>query len=81
MSPCTVLRPASGIPQLERGYGRLLAWRDQLMQEHRSLSVCGFGWEGIGINDMIKGAVKVAEDILDTSGSQSRQPEVKGVYF
>lgn len=77
----TVLRPASGIPQLERGYGRLLAWRDQLMQEYRSLSVCGFGWEGIGINDMIKGAAKVAEGILDASGSQTRQPEVKGVYF
>jgi oxygen-dependent protoporphyrinogen oxidase len=77
----TVLRPASGIPQLERGYGRLLDWRNQLMRENRSLYICGFGWEGIGINDMIKSAVKVAESILSDSGSPNRQPEIKGVYF
>lgn len=77
----TVLRPASGIPQLERGYGRLLAWRDQLLRDTPDLSICGFGWEGIGINDMIRSAVKVAEGILSASGSQIRQTEIKGVYF
>ena len=77
----TVLRPASGIPQLERGYGKLLTWRDQLLQDSPDLSICGFGWEGIGINDMIKSAVKVAERILNASGSQIRQAEIKGVYF
>ena len=75
----TVLRPASGIPQLERGYGRLLAWRDQLMQEHRSLSICGFGWEGIGINDMVKEARRTVDAIL--AQANHRANEVKGVYF
>lgn len=77
----TVLRPEAAIPQLERGYGRLLAWRNQLMQDQRGLSVCGFGWEGIGINDMIKGATAAAERILRPSSADSGGPGIKGVYF
>lgn len=77
----TVLRPKAAIPQLERGYPQLLAWRDRLVQDHPDLFICGFGWEGIGINDMIKTAVRVAQSIQTSSGSGEYRAEVKGVYF
>ena len=76
-----VLRNSSGIPQPEQGYPELLAWRDRLVREHQGLSICGFGWEGIGINDMIKTAGRVAEDIMAGKGASGQETSVKGVYF
>ncbi len=75
-----VLRPRSGIPQLEAGYTELLAWRQRVQAADDRLHLCGFGWKGIGINDMTKEARKVALRI----GAQvavGDQDEVKGVYF
>ena len=75
-----VLRPRWGIPQMEEGYPALLAWRNQLHEMLDSLHICGFGWQGIGINDMHKEAWKVAKRIL--SGVQDGGgAEIKGVYF
>ena len=75
-----VLRPESGIPQLEEGYPGLLAWRKRLHENQENLHLCGFGWQGIGINDMHKEAWKVARRIL--IGLQDEESdEVKGVYF
>jgi oxygen-dependent protoporphyrinogen oxidase len=75
-----VLRPKWGIPQMEEGYPALLAWRNQLQEMLDSLHLCGFGWQGIGINDMHKEAWKVAKRIL--SGVQAGgAAEIKGVYF
>lgn len=76
----TVLRPRSGIPQLEEGYTGLLAWRQQIHAAHADLHLCGFGWKGIGINDMVKEAGRVALEIC-THGAVSEGTEVKGVYF
>ncbi|MBU0662986.1 MAG: protoporphyrinogen oxidase [Proteobacteria bacterium] len=76
-----VLRPKGGIPQLETGYPALLSWRDQLMQEHQGLFIHGFGWEGIGLNDMIKSASRVAESIKKNSGTAREEAAVKGIYF
>lgn len=75
-----VLRPAAGIPQLERGYTDLLRWRQTVHTTHPDLRCCGFGWKGIGINDMIKEARQVAE-ALCTQQQIDKRPEVKGVYF
>ncbi len=75
-----VLRPGSGIPQLEEGYTDLLAWRRELHAVDNSLHLCGFGWQGIGINDMHKQAWKVARRILAGYVDQD-SAEVKGVYF
>ncbi len=75
-----VLRPDHGIPQLEIGYPKLLAWRNSLIHQNRGLHVCGFGWEGIGINDMTKSAKKVAGAIADGSTAEGEM-EVKGIYF
>lgn len=76
-----VLRPwGGGIPQLERNYPGLLAWRKAFLAAHPGLSICGFGWDGIGLNDMMKHASRVAEDLL----SPNRRDEVaaiKGIYF
>jgi len=75
-----VLRSDYGIPQLEIGYPKLLEWRTRLIKQNPGLQVCGFGWEGIGINDMTKAAKQVAAAIV--AGTEARgETEVKGVYF
>ncbi|MGE4559762.1 MAG: protoporphyrinogen oxidase [Desulfobulbus sp.] len=75
-----VLRPNSAIPQLEGGYTHLLAWRREIHRTHPDLHLCGFGWTGIGINDMVKQARKMADRV--TSAKMANEaPEVKGVYF
>ena len=76
----TVLRPEASIPQLEAGYTGLLAWREALVASHPDLHVCGFGWEGIGINDMVKHAKRVA-DRIEARPAAREGAEVKGVYF
>ncbi|MCI5167734.1 MAG: protoporphyrinogen oxidase [Candidatus Electrothrix sp. GM3_4] len=75
-----VLRPKYGIPQLEEGYPALLDWRRQLHASNDNLHLCGFGWQGIGINDMHKQAWEMAKRIL--AGYQEEKEEgVKGIYF
>jgi len=76
-----VLRPAGGIPQLEKDYPRLLSWRNALVQNHPGLFICGFGWEGIGVNDMIKRAVAIAADVGQESRQDKKEEELKKVYF
>lgn len=77
-----VLRPRWGIPQLEKGYPALLKWRNTMMKEEKGLYVTGFGWEGIGLNDMIKTAFRVSEAIRQgEQDSGEKNAEVKKVYF
>ena len=75
-----VLRSDHGIPQLELGYPKLLAWRNRMVENNHGLYVCGFGWEGIGINDMIKSAREVAAAIVAGSIAEG-ETAVKGIYF
>jgi oxygen-dependent protoporphyrinogen oxidase len=75
-----VLRSDHGIPQLEIGYPKLLAWRNSLVNNNQGLNICGFGWEGIGINDMTKSAKQVASTIA-AGITVKGETEVKGVYF
>lgn len=75
-----VLRAAHGIPQLEIGYPKLLSWRNSLVNSNIGLHVCGFGWDGIGINDMTKSAREVAAAIAAGTSAKG-ETEVKGVYF
>lgn len=81
--PCfsRVLRPRAGIPQLEEGYPALLAWLMQVQREQPGLHVCGFGWHGIGINDMVKEARRIAGAVAERAGQQAGEAEVKPVYF
>jgi oxygen-dependent protoporphyrinogen oxidase len=76
-----VLRPWGGIPQLEHDYPELLKWRDALTKRHDGLHICGFGWEGIGLNDMMKSAVRVAEEVRAGTANHREGADVKGVYF
>ncbi len=77
-----VLRPKVGIPQLEAGYPALLQWRNDLMQKEKGLYVTGFGWEGIGLNEMIKTAFRVAGAVKQGDRDEGEQDaEVKKVYF
>ncbi len=75
-----VLRSDHGIPQLEIGYPKLLEWRNSMVDNNQGLNICGFGWEGIGINDMTKSARKVASAIAAGISAKGKT-EVKGVYF
>ena len=74
------LRPLGGFPQLEEGAARLLAWRERLVADNAGLFVCGCGWNGIGINDMIKTAKAVATARLTGDGG-NQTAEVKKIYF
>lgn len=74
-----VLRPSQGIPQPEMGHPALLDWRNQLMEKYPRLAVFGFGWDGIGINDMTRGAQAVAEYLVHQKATPG--PRFKGVYF
>lgn len=76
-----VLRPHGGIPQLEAGYPDLLNWRNNLVQNMEELFICGFGWDGIGINDMVKTATLTADLIKTGSDKNGSETEFKKVYF
>ncbi len=76
-----IIKPKIGIPQLEMGHLKLLAYRESLENEHRGLFINGFGWEGIGMNDMIKQAKQTAEKLLSESGFEMSPAEAKGIYF
>ncbi len=76
-----VLRPKAGIPQLELGHLELQTYRDQLQTAHPALHICGFGWEGIGINEMIKNAREAAEKLLKTTPGAKQPAQAKPIYF
>ena len=76
-----VLRPQGGIPQLETGYPDLLNWRNNLTRKSDGLFICGFGWDGIGINDMVKTATSTADKISKGSKQDQEAAEIKKVYF
>ena len=77
----TVLRSESGIPQLEQHFPALLKWKQESEKKHKGLHICGFGWGGIGINDMIKDGTEVAVNITTPAPPEGSEPEIKGVYF
>lgn len=77
----TVLRSSGGIPQLERNYPQLLAWREKFLAAHPGMQIVGFGWEGIGLNDMMKCADRAAEAILSSSTGTKHDKDLKGIYF
>ncbi len=80
--PCfsRVLRSKSAIPQLEMDHPALLKWRSELERTTSGLSICGFGWDGIGMNEMIKAAKKTAEQ-AKTGIGKHEEAKVKPVYF
>lgn len=77
----TVLRSEGGIPQLEQNYPQLIAWREKFLGARHGLHICGFGWDGIGLNDMMKHATRVSEALLRDIGTSRVAAEVKGIYF
>ncbi|MBU1568740.1 MAG: FAD-dependent oxidoreductase, partial [Proteobacteria bacterium] len=77
----TVLRSSGGIPQLEKNYPQLLAWRQNFLASHPGLHILGFGWEGIGLNDMMKCASRAAENVLFSSAKDEHGTDIKGIYF
>ncbi|OVE80998.1 protoporphyrinogen oxidase [bacterium K02(2017)] len=75
-----VIRPESSIPQLELNHLALQNYKKELESQFSTLSICGFGWEGIGLNDMIKKGKELA--LKNTANLNSQiAPEVKKVYF
>ena len=76
-----ILRPWAALPQLEQGYPSLLQWRDELMDSLPGLFVIGFGWEGIGLNEMVKQAKQTVMRINSGNTGQKGKTAIKGVYF
>lgn len=74
-----VLRPEAGIPQPEDDYLGLLAWRQELQQQKPNLHVLGFGWNGIGLNEMVREAKLLA--LALTSRPMVSATEVKRIYM
>ncbi len=75
-----VLRPRSGIPQLEMDHPALLAWRNDFEEETAGMHICGFGWDGIGMNEMMTAAEKVSRRLV--AGRDDKEgARVKPVYF
>lgn len=82
--PCftRILRPAGGIPQMEIGnHQQLTAWRQQCQESYPGLHLCGFGWDGIGMNDMIKAAKQTATAVSAGTANRQEEAPVKPVYF
>ncbi|HET98594.1 MAG TPA: protoporphyrinogen oxidase [Desulfurivibrio alkaliphilus] len=75
-----VLRSPGGIPQLEENHPRLLAWRERLRQEQPGLLLTGFGWDGIGMNDMMKAAKQCAK-LIRRGQTQREEAALRPVYF
>jgi len=75
----TVLRPAGGIPQLEMDHMRLLSWRKEICHQQSNLALCGFGWDGIGMNEMAKSAKQAVRDIHGQT--ERKEQDIKPVYF
>nr|MBF0222534.1 protoporphyrinogen oxidase [Desulfobulbaceae bacterium] len=76
-----VLRPEHGIPQMEMGHPELLQWRSRVEDENQGLHICGFGWDGIGMNDMIKAASNTVVAIQAGGVRTAAEAKVKPVYF
>lgn len=76
-----VLRSEHSIPQPEMDHLSLLEWRHQMETDLAGLHICGFGWDGIGMNDMIKSAKKTATAIQAGGERQTEEAKVKPVYF
>lgn len=75
-----VLRSNSGIPQLEIGHSRFLTYRKNLESQYNDLKITGFGWDAIGMNDMIKSAHRIADE-WGHQTPQSEEKPVKPIYF
>jgi len=76
-----VLRPDVGIPQLEIGHHRFQTYRTTMENDFPGLFISGFGWEGIGANEMIKQAKAAAENLIRENGGSREPATVKGIYF
>lgn len=76
-----VLRPEGEIPQLEMAHGALLQWRRQMEKKWAGLHISGFGWDGIGMNDMAKTASRTVEALAVGQGRSDAKAAVRPVYF
>ena len=76
-----VLRPQAAIPQMEEGHLELKQWRQQLQGRQKGLHICGFGWDGIGVNDVTLAAKEAADAICQGEQADKAEVEVKPVYF
>jgi oxygen-dependent protoporphyrinogen oxidase len=76
-----VLRPEGEIPQLEMDHPVLLRWRRQMEAKWEGLHISGFGWDGIGMNDMAKTAARTVEALAAGHGRSDTNAAVRPVYF
>jgi len=76
-----VIKTKEAFPQLEMGHLKIQAYQKKLAAKYPGLFITGFGWNGIGMNEMIKEA-KIVADQFSSKNERSATPEnVKGIYF
>lgn len=76
-----VLRSSGAIPQLEMDHPALLSWRRSIERKMSGLHICGFGWDGIGMNDVIKSAARTVEAVVEKRHADTGSAPIKPVYF
>lgn len=75
-----IVKSTTGLPQLELGHHKLQAYRDEMIKRYPGVFIHGCGWEGIGVNEMIKDARQTAQHIVK-GDKETIQPKAKGIYF
>ena len=76
-----VFRTESGFPQLEMGHLKMQDYKNRLERQFEGLFITGFGWMGIGMNEMVKQAKAVAVRLATGDPDLSGVVKAKGVYF
>ena len=76
-----VIRTKTGFPQLELGHLKLQAYKDQTESRFDGLFITGFGWMGIGVNDMIKSSKSTASRLISGDSGLAGIAKAKGIYF
>jgi protoporphyrinogen/coproporphyrinogen III oxidase len=76
-----VIKTKEAFPQLEIGHLEILEYKKRLEAKYAGLFISGFGWNGIGMNEMIKEAKAVADQFSPLKRVSSNQENVKVIYF
>lgn len=76
-----LIRNPSAIPQLGPEFLTLQEWRKEQNIRFPSLFILGFGWNGIGVNDMVKRAFSVATELMESKDQAEKPAEIKKIYF
>lgn len=76
-----VIKTKKSFPQLEIGHLKVQEYKKSIEEKYPGLLITGFGWNSIGMNEMIKEGKQVAEQCFSKKQKNTHQDSVKGIYF